>query len=207
MNPYVLTALAMCMVLGVATIGTSYLAVYFTKKAKADLEALLTPLSNAIDGEVDLDEAEVKGSYRGSLVMARMAAAAAGTVRLWQVDVIDSAGGAGWNYVYSRPRTRKGETEPTIDIVTESDPIRARLNRISVETIAPTQPNATDWVQIEYSPEAGHVRLARPMHGRNDIPDVDAFQRDLDFLIQVGDENRTMQDSMRSERGAGDDHN
>ena len=101
MNPYVATGLVMCLVILIALIGTGYLAVYFTRRAKADVERMLTPLAELIEGEADVDEAEVKGKWKGTIAQGRMANAGAGTVTLWQSDIIDAAGGEGWNFVYS----------------------------------------------------------------------------------------------------------
>lgn len=190
----------MCMVIGVALIGTAYLAVFFTRRAKADLEKLLAPLAEYLDGEADVEEATVSGRWNNTLAIGRMAGAAGGTVRVWQVDLIDSAGGDAWNYVYSRPK--KNQTEPVIDIVTDNAVIAERLKRIDGETIEILRPEATDWVQVEYNPEGGYVRVARPMHGRNDIPGVERFETDLQFLKEIGDENRTLQERLASENGA-----
>lgn len=190
----------MCMVIGVALIGTAYLAVFFTRRAKADLEKLLAPLAEYLDGEADVEEATVSGRWNNTLAIGRMAGAAGGTVRVWQVDLIDSAGGYAWNYVYSRPK--KNQTEPVIDIVTDNAVIAERLKRIDGETIEILRPEATDWVQVEYNPEGGYVRVARPMHGRNDIPGVERFETDLQFLKEIGDENRTLQERLASENGA-----
>lgn len=187
------------MVIIVALIGTSYLAVYFTRRAKADLEKLLTPLAEHLNGSVDLDNASVEGTWNGTIAMARMASAAAGTVRVWQVELIDAAGGEAWNYVYSRPK--KGQTDPVIDVVTENQEIAGMLSRVDRAMIDVLQPDATDWVQVEYNPEGGYVRTARPMHGRNDIPAPDRLESDLRFLQRIGDENRTMQERLRAEDG------
>jgi hypothetical protein len=195
-NPYVATGLAMCGVLLVALIGTAYLAVYFNRRAKADLERLMTPLAELINGEVDLDEAEVKGSYEGNLVMARMANAAAGTVRLFQIDMIDAAGGFGWNYIYSRPR--KEETAPRVEFESTRMDIRTQLAPLAENRLVPLNPNATDWIQLEYSPDTGHVRFARPMKSRNEIPDVATFQKSLRYLLELANENRAAQEQLRS---------
>jgi hypothetical protein len=195
----VLTGLAMCMVIIVALIGTAYLAVYFTRRAKADLEQLLTPLAEHLNGTADVDEATVTGTWGGTIALARMAGAAAGTVRVWQVDLIDAAGGEAWNYVYSRPK--KDQTGPEIDIVTGNSEITDMLSRVDRSTLEDLQPDATDWIQVEYNPEGGYVRVARPMHGRNDIPGPDRLETDLRFLKQIGDENRALQERMRSESG------
>lgn len=192
-----MTGLAMCLVIGVALVGTAYLAMYFTRRAKADLEALLTPLADYLEGDVDVENASVSGRWNGTLAMGRMAGAAGGTVRVWQVDLIDSAGGHAWNYVYSRPK--KSRPEPEIDIVTDNAAIARQLRSLDREAIAPLEPDATDRVQVEYNPEGGYVRAARPMHGRNDIPGVERFEADLRFLQGVGDENRAMQKRIASE--------
>ena len=60
----------MCLVILIALFGTGYLAVYFTRRAKADLERLLVPLAASIDGESDIDEAEVKGRFNGTIDLA-----------------------------------------------------------------------------------------------------------------------------------------
>lgn len=198
MNPYIATGLVMCAVVLVALIGTGYLAVYFTRRAKKDVEQLLTPLMELTGGKMDVDEAEVTGTWNGTIVQGRMAKAAAGTVTLWQSDLIDSAGGEEWNYVYSRPNPKKKNPDAEIDIVTESEAIRIMLERWTVEMLEPISPNGTDWVQVEYSPERGGIRIARPMHGRNAIPKPDVFQRDLEFAESIGHENRAMQDRLKS---------
>jgi hypothetical protein len=194
-NPYVATGLAMCGVLLLALIGTAYLAVYFNRRAKADLERLMTPLAERINGEVDLDEAEVRGMYDGNLVMARMANVAAGTVRLFQIDMIDAAGGLSWNYIYSRPR--KEETVPRVEFESKQMDIGTRLTPLAESRLAPLNPNATDWIQLEYSPDTGHVRFTRPMKSRNEIPDVASFESSLRYLLELANENRALQEQLR----------
>lgn len=186
----------MCLVILVALVGTGYLAVYFTRRAKADVERLLLPLAERIDGEADVEEAQVEGRWNRTLAQGRMASAAAGTVRLWQTDLIDSAAGMGWNFVYSRPNPKKKNPDAEIDIVTESEPVRTWLESWTVDDLEPIRPNETDWVQVEYSPNAGYIRIARPMHGRNDIPAPEAFVADLEFAEQIGNCNRTMQEQL-----------
>lgn len=194
MNPYLATGLAMCVVILIALIGTGYLAVYFTRRAKADVERLITPLAESLEeGVGDAEEAEVKGKYHGALVFGRMARAAAGTVTLWQTDLIDSAGGQGWNFVYSRPNPKKTNPEAEVDIITESDVVRSWLETWTAESIASLQPLETDWVQVEYTPESGVVRVARPIKGRNQIPAPETFLSDLAFAEQIGNRNRELQ--------------
>lgn len=198
MNPYVTTGLVMCGVVLVALIGTSYLAVYFTRRAKADLERLMTPLAEVLDGKLDLDEAEITGSFKGHLVTARMANAAAGTVRLFQVDLVDAAGGVAWNYVYSRPR--KEETVPRIEFESAQMDIRNALRQLQDDELEPLMPNAVEWLQLEYNPNAGYVRLARPMKGRNDIPTMERLETDLHYLVELARENRSLQERLRDQK-------
>lgn len=186
----------MCLVIFIALFGTGYLAVYFTRRAKADLQRLLVPLAERIGGEADIEDAHVQGKWNRTIAQGRMASAAAGTVRLWQSDLIDAAAGAGWNYVYSRPNPKKKNPDAEIDIVTESAPIRAWLETWTLDDLAPIRPDATDWVQVEYSPDAGYVRIARPMHGRNDIPAPEAFAADLEFAEEIGNRNRALQEQL-----------
>ena len=185
----------MCAIIVIAIIGTSYLAVYFTRRARADLERYMVPLAEMLDGEVDLDEAEVKGSWKGNLVMGRMANAAAGTVRLFQTDMIDAAGGTGWNYVYSRPR--KDHPDPEIEFISERPEIQTELVALASEELEPLRPNDRDWMQLEYNPEAGHIRLARPLKGRTEIPSPERFKEDLDYLVAICEENRAYQERNR----------
>lgn len=188
----------MCLVIVIALVGTGYLAVYFTRRAKADVLRLITPLAELIDGDANVDDAEVTGKWKDTLVIGRMANAAAGTVTMWQTDVIDSAGGEGWNFVYSRPNPKKSRPEE-IEIVTESEELRSWLETWTVESIVPIAPGATDWVQVEYSPEGGYIRIARPIPNRNGIPTPEAFQSDLDFAHRTGTENRIRQESLSNE--------
>ena len=198
MNPYVATGLAMCLVIVVALVGTGYLAVYFTRRAKADVRRLLSPLAEMINGEADVEEAHVTGRWKDTMVIGRMANAAAGTVTMWQSDLIDSAGGEYWNFVYSRPNEKKQRPEE-IEIVTESADLREWLETWTMADLSPIQPRETDWVQVEYSGDGGYIRIARPIQGRNGIPEPDAFASDLDFAYAIGSQNRQRQEALRTE--------
>ena len=69
-------------------------------------------------------------------------------MRVWQVDLIDSAGGEAWNYVYSRPKPKKNQVEPEIDIVTENTTIADRLKEWDRSAIELLQPDATDFLSL-----------------------------------------------------------
>ena len=109
MNPYLATSLAMCGIVVIALAATAYLAASLNRRAKADLAARLTPLAEAIDGEANIDDAVVTGRYRGHLVFGRVANAPGGIGRLFHVELVDAAGGAGWEWS-SLPE--KGAPEP-----------------------------------------------------------------------------------------------
>lgn len=194
MTPYILTGLAMCLVLLIALAGTAYLAVFFNRRAKADLEAALSPLAQLVDGTVNLEEAEVTGTWNGSPVFARMANASEGPGRVFQSDVLDAAGGEPWRYTsnpgkndaphtveYSGPGGARPEVEPLIDegIVTFLDPGYERF-------------------RVEYLPDKGIVRLVRAMRTRRDIPTSDVLRQQLDMLTAIADRNRGWVEAQRA---------
>jgi hypothetical protein len=77
--------------------------------------------------------------------------------------------------------------------------VRNHLEPLSPTRLAPLNPDATDWIQLEYRPDAGHVRFSRPMKSRNEIPDAGTFQRALDYLVELGNANRELQERMHGE--------
>lgn len=185
----------MCIVVGLALAGTAYLAAMFNRKAKADLRSRLEPLAAAIDGEVDLEEATVRGRHGGALAFGRVANAKGGFGRLFHVEVVDAAGGQRWEW---SNLPEKGQPEP--QRVFEADAsLRERLG-IDFEALAAVVPDAkTQRWGFAYDPEAGMVRLSRAMRTRADIPDVNQFVAQLAALATLGDANRRAQgDSLRT---------
>lgn len=195
MNAYVLTALAMCLIVLVALVGTAYLAVYFNRRGKADLQAALELLAATIDGTVNLDEAEVAGRRGRWPVFGRMANASEGPGRVFQVEVVDAAGGESWQYTSNpvrkeRPRTvefsgpdaLRATVEPTIDtgVAGIIEPDRERF-------------------RVEYSAEKGIVQLVRAMQTRRDIPSAETFSREVDLLTEVAEANRSHVEGQGSE--------
>ena len=73
MNPYVSATLAMCVIVILSLIATAYMAMYFNKRAKADLQQEMNPLADVIDGELNLEDAVVEGKFRGHIAEGRMA--------------------------------------------------------------------------------------------------------------------------------------
>jgi hypothetical protein len=190
-NPYVAATLAMCVIVALSLAGTAYLAVVFNRKAKADLEAALTPLAEAIDGELDLDGAIVKGRREGGLVFGRVATGPGGMGRLFHVDRIDAAGGVRWEWS-SLPAKQPGAA-PT-RAFESADPSLERRLGIEWETLAGVVPNAaSERFGFMYEPGPGHVRLTRAMRSRRDIPDAATFLRQLDALAEIGNANRRVQ--------------
>lgn len=187
MNPYLQVALVMCGVIFIALAATAYMAVYFTRRDRADLEAAMTPLAALLDGETDLDEARVTGRYRGKLAFGRMAHAEGGPVRVFQTEVIDSAGGESWRYV-AYPRNGTVEFRPTDSPMVDALPTLRRPDLATALGIT------ADWFQLEYSAEGGYVRLSTPMSTRKDIPVAEVFRGQLDVLDALSDENRALQE-------------
>lgn len=188
MNAYVQFGLAMCVIVLIALFGTAYLAVMFNRRAKADLAAALAPLAELTAGTVDLEEATVSGTYRGHLVFGRMANASEGPGRVFQTDLIDAAGGTSWQWTTTAAKSAaeppKERWEPKETSVQEllGPPLRGGIATV----LDPRQ----DRGRVEYDAEAGRLRFVRPMRTRRDIPEVADFQRQLDFLVELGPENR-----------------
>ncbi len=187
MNPYVAVTLVMCGMIFLALAATAYMAVYFTRKAKADLERALTPLAGIVDGKADVENAQVEGRFSGKLAFGRMAHAEGGPVRVFQTELIDAAGGEKWLYV-AYPARGTTEFRP------EGSPMFQTLGVLNRSDLATALAVKSEWFQLDYSPEGGYVRLTMPMSTRKDIPPADEFRGQLAVLNDLSDENRAMQE-------------
>jgi len=186
-NPYVAFALVMCGVVLVALVATAYMAVYFTRRARADLTAALAPLAALLDdGTANVEEAEVQGRYRRKLSFGRMANAEGGPVRVFQTEIIDACGGESWLQV---AYPAKG----TIERRPETTAVFDRLDQLNREDLPEQLGVSAAWYQLEYSVDGGFVRLTVPMATRKDIPSPAVFERQLRFLDTLSDENRSIQ--------------
>ncbi len=190
MNPYLSVSIAMCVIVLLALTGTAYMAVFFNRRAKADLEAALRPLSELIEGEANVEEAFVKGKYSGHLAEGRVAQLSGGMGRVFQSSVIDGAGGARWVWTVSRSKESGGAD--THDFEGPAGKLEARLLPL-IQDVGSEQSLAGGWFRVEYDPGPGHIRLTRSMRTRRDLPDTEAFRGYLDRLVAIADENRTVQ--------------
>ncbi|HEU5431051.1 MAG TPA: hypothetical protein VFU81_05275, partial [Thermomicrobiales bacterium] len=136
MNPYVAFGLTMCVIVALSLAGTAWLAVHFNRRAKQDLRERLEPLAAVVGGEVDLDEAAVKGRYHGQLAFGRVANAPGGFGRLFNIDLVDAAGGSGWEWS-SLPEKKAPEPVRTF----EGDPALERRLGIDFATMAQAVPD------------------------------------------------------------------
>jgi hypothetical protein len=180
----------MCAIVAIALFFTAYMAVVFNRRAKADLLAALTPLSEAISGEVDLEEASVSGRYQGHIATGRVANAGDGPGRVFLTAIIDGAGGSPWKYTLRRPKEPGSSIETTF--VSPDESLRGELDG-PVGEIAEWQLAEPGWFRIEYDPAQGHVMLTRPMATRRAIPGHDVFDRQLKELVVVAAVNRAAQ--------------
>lgn len=186
-DAYLLTGLAMCVVLLVSLAGTAYLAVFFNRRAKDDLAAALAPLAEHVDGEIDLDNAEVTGTSGGYPVFARMANASESSGRVFQVDVLDAAGGEPWHYTSNPPSKR----DPARAVEFEGDDEVRQLVEPAIETEAHRFLDLqSERFRVEYLPDKGVVRLVRAMRTRRDIPDAGTLAAELDMLTGIAGRNR-----------------
>lgn len=189
MDAYLLTGLAMCLVLLLSLGGTAYLAVYFNRRAKADLADAYQPLAERLGGTFDLETAEVSGAQNGYPIFARMANAAEGPGRVFQTDVLDSAGGTGWRYTSNPPSKRiPGRTTE----FRGSDEIRRTIEPVIDTAVTRFLNPEEERFRVEYLPEQGFIRLVRAMRSRWDIPDVGMLGKQLDMLTDIAGRNRTL---------------
>jgi hypothetical protein len=188
-NPYLATAIAMCAIVLLSLAATAYLAVVFNRRAKRDMQERLEPLAAAIDGSVDVEEARVEGRYHGQIAIGRVANAPGGFGRLFHVELVDSAGGAAWEWS-SLPQKNVPEPVRTF----EGDPaLRERLGIDFGEAARAVPEDRAQRFGFLYDPAAGMVRLTREMRTRLDIPDAEAFTRQLEALRRLGEANRRAQ--------------
>jgi hypothetical protein len=190
-NPYLATAIAMCVIVLLSLAGTAYLAAVFNRRAKADLQTRLEPLAAAIDGVADVEEARVEGRFQGQIAIGRVANAPGGFGRLFHVELVDSAGGVPWEW--SSLPDKKGSG--LIRTFEGNPAVKERLlSWIDFEEAATVVPD--DRAQrfgFLYDPAAGMIRLTREMRTRLDIPDAEMFIRQLEALQRMGEANRHAQ--------------
>lgn len=196
MDAYLLTGLAMCAVLLVSLAGTAYLAVFFNRRAKDDLAAAYAPLAKSIDGSFDIDTAEVAGTYGGYPVFARMANASEGPGRVFEVDVLDAAGGEPWQYTSNPPSKR--EPEGTVEFEGNEEIRQLIKPAIEAESRRFLDPD-TERFRVEYLPDEGFLRLVRAMRTRRDIPDAGTLTAGFDMLTGIAGLNRAWAEAQPEE--------
>lgn len=195
-NPYVSASLAMCAVIFISLALTAFMAVYFNRRAKADLQAALDPLAERIAGSADIEAAQLSGRYDRKLVLGRMTHAEGGPVRVFQIDVVDSAGGRGWMYVSLAPK--KDGTARTHDFQSGSEGLEPGLPLLKTPDLPALLGASDEWFQVEYAPEGGYVRVTRPMGTRKDLPDANAFVAQVEWLSRLADQNRALQERLET---------
>lgn len=192
MNPYVSFALAMCAIVFIALFATGYMAVYFNRKAKGDLEAALTPLAEELNGRVELDEATAEGTHRGHITSGRVTTIGRGPGRVFETQLIDGAGGAGWKWTASWPKEGQSADaiEPSFETAeTALEPkITPAARALTLENL-----KGPGWLQFSYDPAAGAIKLTTPMRTRRDIPTRPVFHVWLESLATLADVNRAAQ--------------
>ena len=181
----------MCIIVLLSLAATAYLAIYFNRRAKEDLEQRLRPLAEVTDGQVNLDEARVDGRYHGQIAIARLANAPGGFGRLFHVELVDSAGGQEWEWSSLPDKKRQGPVRS----FTGGATLRDRLGIDFDHSATVVQDDQHQRFGFAYDPAAGMVRLTREMRTRLDIPDVETFTHQLESLERMGEANRRAQGS------------
>lgn len=190
MNPYVSATLAMCVIVILSLVATAYMAMFFNKRAKADLEQAMKPLADVLGGELNLEDATVKGKFAGHIAEGRMATSIIGAGRVFHTSVIDGAGGSKWAY-YLVPAKSPGEPA-AITFESDKPDLESELLVGLEEEVEPFKDRA-GWTRIEYDPAPGHVRITRPMRTRHDIPSSEEFKTQLETVVFAADKNRIVQ--------------
>jgi hypothetical protein len=189
-NPYVSATIAMCVIVAIALAATAYMAVYFNRRAKADLAAALEPLRQVVAGEAMLDDAVVTGRFTGHIAEGKVAQLPGGMGRVFHSLVIDGAGGEKWSWTVSRSKQSGGPD----DFAFEGPPGQLpNLLRPLIQRLAADRTLAGAWMRVEYDPGPGYVRLTKPMRTRRDLPGEGAFRRYLEELVAIADANRAVQ--------------
>jgi hypothetical protein len=178
----------MCAIGLIAIVLTAYLAAHMNRKAKADLSARLQPLADKIDGELQAEEVTVTGRWNGHIAEGRMANALDGPGRVFFTRIVDSAGGEKWVWTSSQPR--KPDEPREIKFECKASP--EMCADFELELPAHFEPllKMPGWTRVEYDPEAGHIRLTKPMMTRNDIPTPELFEQQLNTLVEIAEFNR-----------------
>jgi len=190
-NPYLATAIAMCVIVLLSLAGTAYLAAVFNRRAKSDLLSRLQPLATTIDGIADVEEASVDGRFRGQIAIGRVANAPGGFGRLFHVELVDSAGGLPWEWSSLPEKKGPGLTRAFAGNPAVKENLLSHIDFEEAATVVPD--DRTQRFGFLYDPAAGMVRLTREMRTRLDIPDAETFTRQLETLQQIGEANRRAQ--------------
>ena len=191
MNPYLATAIAMCVIVLLSLAGTAYLAAVFNRRAKSDLLARLQPLAEVIDGAPDVEEARVEGRFHGQIAIGRVANAPGGFGRLFHVELVDSAGGGAWEWSSLPDKKGSGLTRTFEGDAALHERLVTGINFEEAATVVPD--DRAQRFGFLYDPAAGMIRLTREMRTRLDIPDPETFTRQLEMLQRIGEANRRAQ--------------
>jgi hypothetical protein len=190
-NPYLATAIAMCVIVLLSLAGTAYLAAALNRRAKSDLQARLEPLAAAIDGAADVEEARVEGRFRGQIAIGRVANAPGGFGRLFHVELVDSAGGLPWEWSSLPDKKGPGLTRTFEGDLGVKERLLAGIDFEDAATVVPD--NRAQRFGFLYDPAAGMIRLTREMRTRLDIPDAETFIHQIETLQRIGEVNRHAQ--------------
>ena len=182
----------MCAIVFLALFATSYMAVYFNRRAKADLLTALTPLALELSGQVEIDEAAAAGTFRGRLSNGKVTNVGRGPGRVFETRLIDGAGGNPWKWTATWPKIGLDATAVEISFESTDASLEPTLSPAANELTGRLL-LAPGWLQFQYDPAAGGVMMTTPMRTRRDIPTQPMFHDWLEGLYILADVNRSAQ--------------
>lgn len=202
MNPYLSFALAMCAIVFIALFATGYMAMYFNRKAKGDLLSALTPLAVELNGQVEIDAAAAEGTVHGHLSSGKVTNVGRGPGRVFATQLIDGAGGAGWKWTASWPKAAPDASAIETTFESQNPSLEPKIAPVTRELTA-DHLTAPGWLQFEYDPAVGSVKMISPMRTRRDIPAQPVFHEWLEALYRLANVNRSAQQASAAEQAGG----
>jgi hypothetical protein len=97
-------------------------------------------------------------------------------------------------YTSSLPKSE--DANPRIEFEAATPGIQEQIPSLAPDQITGIANPRHERFRLEYNPESGFLRFVVPMQNRRDIPDSEKLERQLTNLVQLGNENRIVQERL-----------